>query len=231
MNIRRATINDLVNIQQCNLQCLPENYTLRCAAFLSSTSALLSLVLFLHCHFKNARERSLLFFCCSYYQYHFLAWHQLLHVAEDEGGAASRAAHAPTSCSCACSELHVTCASGNIIGYVLAKMCVVHDTPTCSHRPLLCLPHPSPATRADEADDPSGHVTSLAVLRSHRKMGIATKLMKAVERAVAEVFHGEHVSLHVRVTNRAAHHLYSKTLGFRRVCLLFACNFLRLRKN
>jgi ribosomal protein S18 acetylase RimI-like enzyme len=46
-------------------------------------------------------------------------------------------------------------------------------------------------------------------------MGIATKLMKAVERAVAEVFHGEHVSLHVRVTNRAAHHLYSKTLGFR----------------
>jgi peptide alpha-N-acetyltransferase len=50
-------------------------------------------------------------------------------------------------------------------------------------------------------------------------MGIATKLMKAVERAVAEVFHGEHVSLHVRVTNRAAHHLYSKTLGFRRVLL------------
>jgi ribosomal protein S18 acetylase RimI-like enzyme len=49
-------------------------------------------------------------------------------------------------------------------------------------------------------------------------MGIATKLMKAVERAVAEVFHGEHVSLHVRVTNRAAHHLYSKTLGFR--CVL-----------
>jgi peptide alpha-N-acetyltransferase len=53
------------------------------------------------------------------------------------------------------------------------------------------------------------------VLRSHRKMGIATKLMKAVERAVAETFHGECVSLHVRVTNRAAHHLYSKTLGFR----------------
>jgi peptide alpha-N-acetyltransferase len=46
-------------------------------------------------------------------------------------------------------------------------------------------------------------------------MGIATKLMKAVERSVAEVFRGEHVSLHVRVTNRAAHHLYSKTLGFR----------------
>ena len=91
--------------------------------------------------------------------------------------------------------------------------------------PTACLhdfhfPPPLSVHRADESDDPSGHVTSLAVLRSHRKMGIATKLMKAVERAVAEVFHGEHVSLHVRVTNRAAHHLYSKTLGFRFACFI-----------
>jgi hypothetical protein len=33
VNIRRATIHDLVKIQQCNLQCLPENYTLRFAPF------------------------------------------------------------------------------------------------------------------------------------------------------------------------------------------------------
>ena len=30
VNIRTATIEDLINIQQCNLQCLPENYSLRC---------------------------------------------------------------------------------------------------------------------------------------------------------------------------------------------------------
>ncbi len=43
-------------------------------------------------------------------------------------------------------------ASGKIVGYVLAKM---------------------------EEEDPElhGHVTSLAVLRSHRKLGLATKLM------------------------------------------------------
>jgi hypothetical protein len=96
-------------------------------------------------------------------------------------------------------------------------MCSLPTPPPTQH-PSAVLTSPPSSPRSDEPDDPSGHVTSLAVLRSHRKMGIATKLMKAVERAVAEVFHGEHVSLHVRVTNRAAHHLYSKTLGFR--CVL-----------
>ncbi len=35
--------------------------------------------------------------CCSYYVYHYLAWHQLLHVAEDEGGACV--------CVCVCVEM------------------------------------------------------------------------------------------------------------------------------
>lgn len=33
--------------------------------------------------------------------------------------------------------------------------------------------------REEEASVPHGHITSLAVLRTHRKCGIATKLMKA----------------------------------------------------
>jgi ribosomal protein S18 acetylase RimI-like enzyme len=33
--------------------------------------------------------------------------------------------------------------------------------------------------REEEASVPHGHITSLAVLRTHRKCGLATKLMKA----------------------------------------------------
>lgn len=76
-----------------------------------------------------------------------------------------------------------------IVGYVLAKM-------------------------EDDSDEPHGHITSLAVLRSHRKLGIATKLMRASMVAMENTFGAEHVSLHVRYTNRAAFTLYSQTLGF-----------------
>merc|ERR1712072_1439991 len=59
-----------------------------------------------------------------------------------------------------------------------------------------------------------GHITSLAVLRSHRKLGIASKLMRASMAVMEETFNAEYVSLHVRYTNRAAFALYSSTLGF-----------------
>lgn len=67
-----------------------------------------------------------------------------------------------------------------------------------------------------EEDSPEvhGHITSLAVLRSHRKMGIAAKLMTAAQEAMEETFKAEFVSLHVRKSNRAAFALYSSTLGF-----------------
>eukprot|EP00746_Dinoflagellata_sp_MGD_P166529 gnl/MRDRNA2_/MRDRNA2_96473_c0_seq1.p1 gnl/MRDRNA2_/MRDRNA2_96473_c0~~gnl/MRDRNA2_/MRDRNA2_96473_c0_seq1.p1 ORF type:complete len:252 (+),score=76.82 gnl/MRDRNA2_/MRDRNA2_96473_c0_seq1:130-885(+) len=76
-----------------------------------------------------------------------------------------------------------------IVGYVLAKM-------------------------EEDTNEVHGHITSLAVLRSHRKMGVATKLMRASQRAMEEVYNAEHVSLHVRESNRAAFSLYSRTLGF-----------------
>eukprot|EP00879_Flechtneria_rotunda_P006753 GHRR01007097.1.p1 GENE.GHRR01007097.1~~GHRR01007097.1.p1 ORF type:complete len:193 (+),score=47.98 GHRR01007097.1:263-841(+) len=127
--IRPATIDDLLQMQRCNLLCLPENYQLK------------------------------------YYFYHILSWPQLLHVAEDY--------------------------NGKIVGYVLAKM-------------------------EEEATDPvHGHITSLAVARSHRKMGIAAQLMSATHKAMEEVFGAEYVSLHVRVSNKGAIHLYTETLGYR----------------
>merc|ERR1712014_140275 len=76
-----------------------------------------------------------------------------------------------------------------IVGYVLAKM-------------------------EEDSNEVHGHITSLSVLRSHRKLGLASKLMRAAMAAMEETFSAEHVSLHVRVTNRAAFTLYSETLGF-----------------
>lgn len=124
-----ATVHDLIEMQQCNLWCLPENYQMK------------------------------------YYFYHILSWPQLLWVAEDF--------------------------DGSIVGYVLAKM------------------------EEDDAKPPShGHITSLAVLRTHRKRGIATALMRRSQVEMHEVFGAEYVSLHVRKSNRAAFHLYNETLRY-----------------
>jgi len=78
---------------------------------------------------------------------------------------------------------------GKIVGYVLAKM-------------------------EDDAKEPHGHITSLAVLRTHRKLGLATKLMNAAQEQMQVVFQADYVSLHVRKSNTAAFHLYSQTLGY-----------------
>lgn len=81
---------------------------------------------------------------------------------------------------------------GSIVGYVLAKM----------------------DDEVKPGEEAHGHITSLAVLRSHRKLGIATKLMLAAEAAMLESFAAKYVSLHVRRSNRAAIHLYTETLKF-----------------
>uniref|UniRef100_A0A7S0BD53 N-acetyltransferase domain-containing protein n=1 Tax=Rhodosorus marinus TaxID=101924 RepID=A0A7S0BD53_9RHOD len=80
--------------------------------------------------------------------------------------------------------------NGQIVGYVLAKM-------------------------EDEVDAVHGHITSLAVLRSYRRMGIARKLMEAAHRAMQETFQAKYASLHVRKSNAAAKHLYVDTLGYK----------------
>jgi N-alpha-acetyltransferase 10/11 len=80
--------------------------------------------------------------------------------------------------------------SGKIVGYVLAKM------------------------EEDDKEPRHGHITSLAVLRTHRKRGVATMLMRNTQREMAKIFRAEYVSLHVRQSNAAAFHLYSQTLKY-----------------
>ena len=66
-----------------------------------------------------------------------------------------------------------------------------------------------------EDDVPAhGHITSLAVFRTYRKCGIATKLMQNAHHRMVESFDSAFCSLHVRYTNRAAYHLYSQTLKY-----------------
>ncbi|KAM0432356.1 hypothetical protein ACHAPT_004898 [Fusarium lateritium] len=79
-----------------------------------------------------------------------------------------------------------------IVGYVLAKM---------EEEPTDGVQH--------------GHITSLSVMRTHRRLGIAEKLMRQSQLAMVETFQAKYVSLHVRVSNAAARHLYEDTLGFK----------------
>ncbi|EYC10268.1 hypothetical protein Y032_0056g2647 [Ancylostoma ceylanicum] len=87
-------------------------------------------------------------------------------------------------------RLTVNVLQGNVVGYVLAKM------------------------EEDPDEEPHGHITSLAVKRSYRRLGLAQKLMDQTARAMIETFNARYVSLHVRVSNRAALNLYQNTLKF-----------------
>lgn len=71
------------------------------------------------------------------------------------------------------------------------------------------------AKMEEDATPPHGHITSLAVLRTYRKCGIATQLMRQAHARMQEAFGSHYCSLHVRYTNRAAFHLYSETLGYK----------------
>lgn len=79
---------------------------------------------------------------------------------------------------------------GRIVGYVLAKM---EDEPSA-------VPH--------------GHITSLSVMRTYRRLGLAEKLMRQSQKAMVENHDAKYCSLHVRKSNRAALHLYRDTLKF-----------------
>ncbi len=59
-----------------------------------------------------------------------------------------------------------------------------------------------------------GHITSISVLRTHRKLGIGYKLMNATHKEMQDVYDCSYVSLHVRVGNRAAIGLYRDKLNY-----------------
>ncbi|KAJ4480937.1 acyl-CoA N-acyltransferase [Lentinula aciculospora] len=83
---------------------------------------------------------------------------------------------------------------GRIIGYVLAKIDEESE---------------------DKTADIHGHINSISVMRSYRRLGLAKKLMLLSQDAMASIYKAKYVSLHVRETNKAALGLYRDTLGFK----------------
>ena len=84
---------------------------------------------------------------------------------------------------------------GEIVGYVLTRM-ERHDW------------------RSSPRGPERGHVVSLAVLPSHRKMGLGESLMRQVETDLVRCFAAECVSLNLRHSNKVARRLYEHVLSF-----------------
>ena len=79
-----------------------------------------------------------------------------------------------------------------IVGYVLAKL----------------------EDEEVKSGEVQGQITSISVLRTYRRLGVASKLMNHAINMLQEYFDADFVSLNVRVSNRPALNLYHKNLGF-----------------
>lgn len=148
-----------------------------------------------------------------YYMYHILSWPQASYVAtttdlsafepdyeEDQkevivqGTESSIAKHySAKKIEESKSDPSYANSKEKVVGYILGKM---EDDPNA------------------EDKTPHGHVTSISVIRTYRRMGIAEKLMRQSLYSLCEVYGAKYVSLHVRKSNRAALHLYRDTLQF-----------------
>lgn len=72
----------------------------------------------------------------------------------------------------------------------------------------------------EDSPAPYGHITSLAVHRPYRRLGIAEKLMRQagaflfLERSLRDIYKVDNVTLHVRMSNAAAFKVYKDVLRF-----------------
>ena len=149
VSVRRARLEDLLNMQHCNLNCLPENYGMK------------------------------------YYLYHALSWPQLSYVAEDSKGRIvgyvlakiypSQRAH--------CWATWATEGGGRCAGRGRGtRRSCIENVCLDACRPGSCGCGlggvDARALTEEDAEIPHGHITSLAVLRSHRRLGVANKIME-----------------------------------------------------
>ncbi|MCJ1314409.1 N-terminal acetyltransferase A complex catalytic subunit ard1 [Agyrium rufum] len=129
-----------------------------------------------------------------YYLYHALTWPPISFVAV-ESSSPSQSNKSQTKAPRYGDSRDFSKPTPNkIVGYVLAKM-------------------------EEEPKDgvPEGHITSISVMRTHRRLGLAEKLMRQSQRALAEIHRARYLSLHVRMSNIAAIRLYKDTLGFKQM--------------
>lgn len=141
-----------------------------------------------NCNLHNLPEN----YTLKYYMYHILSWPQASFVATVENSPSiideDEKYEGDVKADCQYNRQ-----GEKIVGYVLGKM---DDDPESAGK------------------TPHGHITSLSVMRTYRKMAIAEKLMRQCLFALTENFGAQYTSLHVRKSNRAALHLYKDTLEF-----------------
>ncbi|ODQ81403.1 hypothetical protein BABINDRAFT_160740 [Babjeviella inositovora NRRL Y-12698] len=128
-----------------------------------------------------------------YYMYHLLSWPQASFVATTTGSDYDDTINDEKVQAVKYDTSYVN-KHEKIVGYVLGKMDDDNDN--------------------KDDEPPHGHITSVSVMRTYRKMGLAEKLMRQALYTFAEVYSAQYVSLHVRKSNRAALHLYRDTLQF-----------------
>ncbi|GMM36564.1 peptide alpha-N-acetyltransferase complex A subunit [Saccharomycopsis crataegensis] len=136
-----------------------------------------------------------------YYMYHILSWPQASYVAtttdlstyEHDEEAQTVDKYSQKKIDESKTDPSYANPKEKVVGYILGKM---EDDPN------------------PEDKTPHGHVTSISVIRTYRRMGIAEKLMRQSLYSLCECYGAKYVSLHVRVSNRAALHLYRDTLQF-----------------
>jgi len=103
----------------------------------------------------------------------------------------------------------------NIVGYVLGK---IED----KYVPVRSLQFPPPPGAREYEDqkgerhvmEPTGHVTSIAVLPTFRNRGLATSLLAQLHTHLEDSRRVQNVGLHVRQGNVAATRLYEEKLGY-----------------
>jgi peptide alpha-N-acetyltransferase len=95
---------------------------------------------------------------------------------------------------------HLAISNGKVLGYVLGR---VDDQDSHSKQPVPL----------------HGIITSVAVYRKCRKLGLAAKLMITTQTMFGDCFRTEYVQLHVRESNKAARHLYEGALGYQFICM------------
>merc|ERR1712228_320022 len=200
--IRQALMSDIQQMQNCNLQCLPENYALR------------------------------------YYLFHFVTWPQLLFVAEDEADNGRIVGYVLAKMEEEDKDKNASKFSNqrannrrngtNELSEFEQRRKRRDSKLKKKGKGRIIINNGNNNQKEEEGKEEEkkkeeestkwkhGHITSLAVLRTHRKLGLATKLMIASEKQMMDVYDADYVSLHVRETNHAAYHLYSVSLKFQR---------------
>ncbi|EAK88014.1 N-acetyltransferase subunit ARD1 [Cryptosporidium parvum Iowa II] len=67
----------------------------------------------------------------------------------------------------------------------------------------------------DDSNPLHGHITSIAVLRTHRGFGLAKKLLTQNHHGMQSIYNAPYCSLHVRISNYTAKNLYQKALNYK----------------